>query len=231
MIRCQKSIRRRTRGAFTLIELLVVIAIIAILASLLLPALAKAKSKAQRTACLNDEKQIGLAFSMWANDHKENYPTTVDPVEGGTKGLTEAWQTFMALSNELVTPKVLYCPTDKIKKRATDWSNAGTGLGNLKNEGISYAIGTSAAPDKPDMHLASDRNIYGLDGQDCGPAAITGAITSLSPTSNPRWDNTMHQNAGNMIMADGSARQLSQSGLTNAMMHSGDSRNCALKPL
>ncbi len=216
----------RQAGAFTLLELLLVIAIIAILAGLILPAIQKAKGRARRVQCVNNLKEMGLAFHSFAHDHDGKFPMQVPTNAGGSleflRAATNAlgstyfaFRHFQALSNELVTPRILTCPADT--RAAAD------NFRDLKNDQVSYFAGATAEFEKPDSILAGDRNLTSF-------TPWSGTVVRLDSPDAIGWTGELHEYKGNLLFADGRVEELSGAGLQAALQQSPNKANLFMPP-
>jgi len=234
-----KKLRQNIR-AFTLIELLVVIAIIAILAAMLLPALAAAKKKAQRINCTNNLKQVGLAVRQWAMDNNDLYPSRVQGA-GGTRFVnpdlggaslcvgvaTATWGLFNVLSNELNTPKVLYCTAEFESTRSNAPAFGGFNFRN--NYALSYFFGVDCNESYPQMFLAGDHNMGGNGNppNSLYPQNCVYLGTNFNANTGPGWMDNMHGKAGNVALADGSVQGFTRARLQEALRNTGDAGQSA----
>jgi len=200
-----------TRGgkAFTLIELLVVIVVLAIFFSMIdIVPPTNDKRKAQRINCVNNLKEVGLAFRIWEGDNGDKYPMQVSVTNGGAMELAVTGNIcaiFCAISNELSTPKILHCTADTEHTAATNFTT------DFNNGKISYFIGVDANNAHPQMILSGDDNLK-VNG-----VRVRSGILTLWTTSAVAWTKERHNGAGNIGLADGSVWQITTGGLISAI--------------
>ena len=191
------------RGDASLLDLLVMLIAVAIVAAVFLPMLAKSRAKSSRIGCVNDVKQIGLSFRLWAGDNGDKMPAQVSTNAGGTMELVASglvFPHFAVMSNELGTPKIIVCPNDA--KRTS-----GTNFATLSDANVSYFVVPEADETIPNLWLSGDRNLA-TNNVPLKPGLFT------MPTNRVvSWTAQMHVNTGNLCFADGRVQQIANAGL------------------
>jgi hypothetical protein len=221
--------------AFAVIDLVVVLAVLAIIFVLLaINPMARVRSMrahAERVSCIENLEQTGTVYGTWASDHNGRFPASESVAGGGWREfLTNADQGFLCwtnyaimakelgqISNEFVRfPKGLVCPSDERKPADT--------FTNFANANLSYFVGVSACDTQPHSLLGGDRNLGGVTKPDrdygFSPENSQGndvAIQTNPDTGSVCWSLKMHSlgksaTAGNVLLADGSAQEVSTLG-------------------
>ncbi len=224
---------------------MVVVAVGVLILLMLLPAHSSRGSRnrsAHRINCVNNLKQVGLSYRLWAGDNGGKYPMQVPATNGGPAqqlaisdgtGAAYTFQIFQVLSNELGTPKITICPADGDRTVATDF---GADFSARANTAVSYFVVKDADESNPEMYLAGDRNLglkpaKGWSGK-TGDGSLTGFSPNVGLGGNYKslatyqtnmwfqWTDKLHQTQGNVCLADGSVQQYSSAkmrdGIRNA---------------
>lgn len=230
-----KRLRINWCRAFTVLELLIVVTVLFVLAALVLPEWARQQRRSRNHVhCGNNLKQIGLAFKTWAIDNNDKYPMQVSVTNGGTMELVKegnAWPHFLVMSNELSTPRVLFCAeeTDARRKLANSFTASAPVRGNdlrpLTNDcSVSYFVGVDATEDRPNTLLSGDCNLV-VDGQ-----PVSHGLQSLWTNRTVVWSKSKHQGQGYILLSDGSVQMLSNQSWRSVLTATGVATNRLAMP-
>ena len=196
-----------------------VIAVLAVVVAFLMPP-GHDPRYAPRIRCANNLKQIGIVFRAWALEHNDQFPMQVSVTNGGGREFVltnNAFLYFQALSNELVTPKVLWCPTDKTRKPAVSFKDG------FSTSNISYFVSLDAVVAYPGMFLTGDRNLT-------NGALLPNRNLELKSNSVVGWTRELHDGIGNVGLADGSVQSFTTPRIREALIGGGDVTNRLAMP-
>jgi prepilin-type processing-associated H-X9-DG protein len=190
------------RCGFSALDLLAVLAVMFILFLVVTPAMPRRHS-AHRIKCVNNLKNVGLAFRIYATDNGDRFPWQHADTNGTIRveSLANPAAYIRAVSNELSTPKIVVCTRDN-RTEATNWSS-------FTRANLSYFVSPDASEEFPQSFMAGDPNITNQNGR------LRRGLNTLStmPGAVAGWDETIHTNQGNVCMGDGSVQQLSSARL------------------
>ena len=211
------TFQRQTRQttAMTMIELAIVIVVVTILAVIALSSGSHGHVSGPRIACVNNLKQIGLSFRVWALDNQDRFPMQVSITNGGTMeliGQDAVFMHYLVMSNELTMPRILYCPSDSQR----DWAH--NSWPSLSNSNLSYFVNVDAVETNITVVLAGDRNLTN------GTRIVRGML-SLPPDRPVGWTADMHEQQGNVLLVDGSVQQITTLRLRDALQPIGKATN------